>query len=63
MKSIINAINRFFSNPKCVFALGLLVVFVATFLETIRGRNTNWMDYYGTTVPPKWGWLGNINIA
>ncbi len=23
----------------------------------------NWMDYYGTTVPPKWGWLGNINIA
>jgi cell wall-associated NlpC family hydrolase len=23
----------------------------------------NWMDYYGTTVSPKWGWLGNINIA
>lgn len=50
MKSIIIAINKFFSNPKCVFSLGLLVVFVATFLETIRGRNTNWMDYYDSTM-------------
>ncbi len=24
---------------------------------------TDWLDYYGTTVTPKWGWLGNINIA
>ncbi|MDO4796427.1 MAG: hypothetical protein Q4A01_00230 [Coriobacteriales bacterium] len=23
----------------------------------------NWIDYYDTTVTPKWGWLGNINIA
>ncbi|MBR3226733.1 MAG: C40 family peptidase, partial [Atopobiaceae bacterium] len=22
-----------------------------------------WIDYYGTTVTPKWGWLGNVNVA
>lgn len=23
----------------------------------------DWIDYYGVTVPVKWGWIGNINIA
>ncbi len=22
----------------------------------------DWMDYYGATVPVKWGWLGNVNV-
>ena len=22
-----------------------------------------WMSYYGATVPVKWGWLGNVNVA
>lgn len=21
-----------------------------------------WLDYYGTTVTPKWGWLGNVSV-
>ena len=24
---------------------------------------TDWMAHYGTTVPPKWGWLGNVGVA
>ncbi|MBR3157747.1 MAG: hypothetical protein IKF14_01465 [Atopobiaceae bacterium] len=23
----------------------------------------DWMDYYGATVPVKWGWLGGVNVA
>lgn len=23
----------------------------------------SWISYYGTTVPPRWGWLGNTNVA
>ena len=23
----------------------------------------DWIDYYGSSVPVKWGWLGNVNIA
>ena len=23
----------------------------------------SWINYYGTTVTPRWGWLGNLNIA
>jgi len=49
MKKIANGIKWFFSNPTCVFCLGLLVVLLATSLEVFRGRNTNYFDYQDST--------------
>lgn len=49
MKSFIEAIKRFFCSPKCVFFLGLAVVLTATTIETLRGRATNFYDYYDAT--------------
>jgi len=49
MKKIVDAIKWFFSNPKCVFFLGLVIVLVATTLEVVRGRNTNYFDYQDST--------------
>ena len=49
MKKIIHAIKWFFSNPTCVFLLGLVIVLVATTLEVVRGRNTNYFDYQDAT--------------
>lgn len=49
MKSMIEAMKRFFGNPKCVFFLGLAVVLVATTLEVMRGRATNYYDYADST--------------
>ena len=49
MKKIANGIKWFFSNPTCVFCLGLLIVLLATSLEVFRGRNTNYFDYQDAT--------------
>jgi len=49
MKKIVDAIKWFFSNPTCVFVLGLVVVVLATSLEVFRGRNTNYFDYQDST--------------
>jgi len=49
MKKIIHALKWFFSNPTCVFFLGLAIVLLATTLEVVRGRNTNYFDYQDST--------------
>lgn len=49
MKKIVNAIKWFFSNPTCVFWLGMAVTLLATTLEVVRGRNTNYFDYQDST--------------
>ena len=49
MKRALQALKRFFSNPTCVFCLGLAVVLTATTIETLRGRATNFYDYYDAT--------------
>ena len=49
MKKIVNAVKWFFSNPTCVFCLGMAIVLLATTLEVIRGRNTNYFDYQDST--------------
>ena len=31
---------------------------------SVRTSNlTEWIEYYSATVPVKWGWLGNVNVA
>ena len=49
MKKIVNAIRWFFSNHTCVFWLGMAIVLLATTLEVVRGRNTNYFDYQDST--------------
>ena len=49
MKKLINGIQWFFSNPTCVFCLGLAIALLATTLEVVRGRNTNYFDYQDST--------------
>lgn len=49
MKKVANALKWFFSNPTCVFVLGLVIVVLATTLEVVRGRNTNYFDYQDST--------------
>ena len=49
MKKIVHALKSFFSSPTCVFLLGLAVVLLATTLEVVRGRNTNYFDYQDST--------------
>ncbi len=49
MKKIVNALKWFFSNPTCVFFFGLAIVLLATTLEVVRGRNTNYFDYQDST--------------
>ena len=50
MKKITQALVTFFSNPRNVFILGMLVAITATALETFRGRCTNYYDYRDSTV-------------
>ena len=49
MKKVANALKWFFSNPTCVFCLGMIIVLLATSLEVFRGRNTNYFDYQDST--------------
>ena len=57
MKKIVSAVKWFFSNPTCVFLLGLAVVLLATSLEVFRGRNTNYFDYQDST---RMFWEGSL---
>ncbi len=43
-------IKAFFSNPHFWWVLGLLVTIAATAIEVSRGRNTNYFDYYDSTM-------------
>ena len=45
-----NSIVKFFTNPRCVFFLGLAIALLATSLEVFRGRCTNYYDYYDATM-------------
>ena len=49
LKRVKNGMVGFFSNPTCVFWLGLVIVLLATSLEVFRGRNTNYFDYQDST--------------
>ena len=49
MKNVINSIKWFFTNPKCLFFLGLAISLTATTIEVVRGRNTNYFDYQDST--------------
>ncbi|MBR1767728.1 MAG: SUMF1/EgtB/PvdO family nonheme iron enzyme [Prevotella sp.] len=49
MRRILDALKWFFTNPTCVFCLGLAVVLTATTIEILRGRATNFYDYYDAT--------------
>lgn len=40
---------RFWSSPKCVFWLGMLIAFAATIIEVMRGRNANYIVYSDAT--------------
>lgn len=47
--TFIERLRRFFSNPKCIFCLGMAVTLLATTLEVVRGRNTNYFCYQDAT--------------
>ena len=49
MKKVVAGLKWFFSNPTCVFCLGLAITLLATSLEVFRGRNTNYFDYQDST--------------
>lgn len=47
-----NLYNKFLSvckKPQTLFALGMFVTLLATTLEVVRGRNTNYFDYQDST--------------
>ena len=46
MNKFIKGIRWFFSNPRCVFYLGLVIAIVATTLEVSRSRARNFYDFY-----------------
>ena len=50
MRKVVEAVRRFFANPKCVFWLGLVIVLTETAIETLRGRATNYYDYADSTL-------------
>ena len=41
--------KQFYKNPRFWWILGLIIVLVATTLEVVRGRNTNYFDYQDST--------------
>ena len=49
MKKVVNGVKWFFSNPTCVFCLGMVIALIATTVEVVRGRNTNYFDYQDST--------------
>ncbi len=49
MRKVFGGLGWFFSNRWCVFFLGMAVVLLATTLEVVRGRNTNYFDYQDST--------------
>jgi len=49
MRRLLNALKGLLANPTCVFCLCLAVVLATTAIETLRGRATNFYDYYDAT--------------
>ena len=41
--------KQFYKDPRFWWILGLIIVLVATTLEVVRGRNTNYFDYQDST--------------
>ena len=49
IKKVLQAVKWFFLNPRCLFWLGMTITFLATTIEVVRGRNTNYFDYQDST--------------
>ena len=49
MKKVLNAIKFFFTDYRCLFWFGLAISLLATTIEVVRGRNTNYFDYQDST--------------
>lgn len=49
IKKVIQAVKWFFFNPQCLFWLGMTITLLATTIEVVRGRNTNYFDYQDST--------------
>lgn len=41
--------KKFYKDPRFWWTLGLVIVLIATTLEVVRGRNTNYFDYQDST--------------
>ena len=50
MKKVIEGIKWFFTNPRYVYCLGLVITIVATFLEMMRSHAYNYYDYQNATM-------------
>ena len=61
MKKIIDAIKWFFTNPTCVFCLGVVVTIVATLLEMNRSHAYNYYDYHDATMM-FWGGMNPYTV-
>lgn len=49
MQAITRKFKYFFTDPRCLFLLGLVISVTATAIEVARGRNTNYFDYQDST--------------
>ena len=49
MKKVLHAVKWFFLDPRCLFWLGMTIALIATTIEVVRGRNTNYFDYQDST--------------
>lgn len=49
IKKVLQTVKWFFLNPRCLFWLGMTITFLATTIEVVRGRNTNYFDYQDST--------------
>lgn len=50
MRKVVEAVKRFFADPKCMFWFGLVFVLTETAIEILRGRATNYYDYADSTL-------------
>ena len=53
MKKVLDAVKWFFLDGRCLFWLGMTITLLATTIEVVRGRNTNYFDY--RTLPECFG--------
>jgi formylglycine-generating enzyme required for sulfatase activity len=60
-QKIINGVRWFFTNPKCVFYLGLVITLVATTLEVTRFRARNFYVFHDATLM-FWSGLSPYNM-
>ena len=49
MKKVLDAVKWFFLDGRCLFWLGMTITLLATTIEVVRGRNTNYFDYQDST--------------